>query len=246
MPIRAKFYIASVLTLGGAVLAWELIRFHSSSAWIFWLYFLVTVFTSGLKVRLPTAFATLSVNFLFILVAIVRFSLPEALILTAVGCIVQCLWRPRVRPKAIQIAFSASSLCLATFAAYYTFHGDPLASVLGELHPIRIGLAAFVYYCVNTMLIAGVIALTEGKSVQKTWRETYFWSLQYHMVAAAVAWLIVVLSRQETWHAAFFLFPLAFWLYRTYRGYLDRMEKDKKHVEELAGLHLRTIEALAL
>jgi diguanylate cyclase (GGDEF)-like protein/putative nucleotidyltransferase with HDIG domain len=118
--------------------------------------------------------------------------------------------------------------------------------VLGELHPARLALAAFVYYCVNTMLIAGVIALTERKSIHKTWRETYFWSLQYHMVAAAVAWLIIVLDHQETWHAALFLFPMAYWIYRTYRMYLDRMEKDKKHVEELAGLHLRTIEALAL
>src|ERR1700690_4382640 len=145
MPIRAKIYIALVLALGVAAVASQLAQFHSSEAWLFWLYFLVTVLTSGLKVRLPMAFATLSVNFLFILVGIVRFSLPEALILTAAGCIVQCLWRPRVRPKAIQIAFSASSLCLATYAAFYTFHG-PLSKVLGELHPARLALAAFVYY----------------------------------------------------------------------------------------------------
>src|SRR6185295_2251599 len=30
------------------------------------------------------------------------------------------------------------------------------------------------------------------------------------------------------------------------RSYLDRLEKEKKHVEDMAGLHLRTIEALAL
>jgi diguanylate cyclase (GGDEF)-like protein/putative nucleotidyltransferase with HDIG domain len=245
MPIRAKFYIALVLALGSAALASQLLQFHSSGPWLFWLYFLAAVFTSGLKVRLPMAFATLSVNFLFILVGIVIFSLPEAMVLAATACIVQCLWRPRVRPKAIQIAFSASSLCLATYFAYFTFHG-PLSRVMGDLHPLRLGLAALVYYCVNTILIAGVIALTERKSALKTWRETYFWSLQYHMVAAAVAWLIVVLNRQESWNAALFLFPMAFWIYYTYRKYLDQVEKDRKHVEELAGLHLRTIEALAL
>jgi diguanylate cyclase (GGDEF)-like protein/putative nucleotidyltransferase with HDIG domain len=61
-----------------------------------------------------------------------------------------------------------------------------------------------------------------------------------------VAWLMVVLSRQDTWHAALVLFPLVYFVYRSYRMYIDRLEKDKTHVEEIAGLHLRTIEALAL
>jgi diguanylate cyclase (GGDEF)-like protein/putative nucleotidyltransferase with HDIG domain len=245
MPIRAKIYIALVLALGGAALATQLVRLDGANAGIFWLYFIVTVLTSGLKVRLPMVFATLSVNFLFILVAIAKFSLPEALLLTAAGCVVQCLWRPRVRPRAIQIAFSTSSMCLATYAAYFTFHGV-LSRIMGDLHPLRLGLAAFVYYCVNTVLIAGVIAMTERKSIQKTWRETYLWALQYHMAASAIAWLIVVLQAQEAWHATIVLFPMAYWIYRSYRMYVERMEQDKKHVEELAGLHLRTIEALAL
>ena len=245
MPIRAKIYIALVLALGSADFAFQLAHFHSSQAWLFWLYFIVTILTSGLKVRLPMAFSTLSVNYLFFLFGIVRFSLPEALILTAAGCLVQCLWRPRVRPRAIQIAFSVSSLCLSTTAAYATFHG-PLSAVLDELHPLRLGLAAFVYYCVNTILIAGVIGLTERKSIVQTWRDTYLWALQYHMAASVIAWLMVVLDHQSKWHATLILFPMAYWVYRSYNLYVERMEKDKKHVEELAGLHLRTIEALAL
>jgi putative nucleotidyltransferase with HDIG domain len=61
-----------------------------------------------------------------------------------------------------------------------------------------------------------------------------------------VAWLIVVLTRQNVWHAALVLLPLVYFVYRSYKMYLDRLEKDKSHVEEIAGLHLRTIEALAL
>jgi response regulator RpfG family c-di-GMP phosphodiesterase len=46
--------------------------------------------------------------------------------------------------------------------------------------------------------------------------------------------------------AALVLFPLVYFVYRSYKMYIDRLEKDKTHVEEIAGLHLRTIEALAL
>src|ERR1035438_6759990 len=98
MPTRAKLYIALVVATGSFALIRETMLFHSSEAWIFWLYFLVTILFSGFKVRLPMVFATLSVNFLFILVAVATFSLPEAMVLTAAGTFVQCLWRPRVRP----------------------------------------------------------------------------------------------------------------------------------------------------
>src|SRR5499425_3284035 len=37
-----------------------------------------------------------------------------------------------------------------------------------------------------------------------------------------------------------------YWIYRSYRLYLGRLEDEKRHVEEMANLHLRTIEALAL
>src|SRR5579872_7051090 len=106
MPIRARAYITFVLALGGITLGAQLTHFQSAAPRIFWLYFLVTVLTSGLKVRLPMVFATLSVNFLFILVGIVQFSPPEAIVLGAAGTIVQCLWRPRVKQRAIQVAFS--------------------------------------------------------------------------------------------------------------------------------------------
>jgi len=247
MPIRASLYIAAVLALGCFALALEVARFSSADPIQFWLYFIVTVLTSGLKVRLPMVFATLSVNFLFILVGIVQFSLPEAMVIAAAGILVQCLWRPRSRPKPVKIAFSIASICAAVVVAHYVFRLPLLEQIgMGEQHPIRLGLAALCYYVVNTGLVAGVIGLTENRSIYRTWRDTYFWVLPYHMAAASVAWLIVVLSHQEKWHAALVLFPLVYFVYRSYRMYLDRLEKDKRHAEEIAGLHLRTIETLAL
>jgi diguanylate cyclase (GGDEF)-like protein/putative nucleotidyltransferase with HDIG domain len=245
MPIRARLYIALILAAGTFGVAAQVTHFGSAHPIQFWCFFLVTILTSGLKIRLPMVFATLSVNFLFVLIGIVQFSLPEAIALGVAGTIVQSLWRPRSRPKAIRIAFTTCSIALAVLAAYTVFHG-PLNPMLGELHPVLLGLAACTYFVVNTVLVAGVIALTERKSIYRTWYQTYFWILPYHLVAASVAWLIVVLTRQDSWHAALVLFPIVYFVYRSYRIYLERLEKDKKHVEEIAGLHLRTIEALAL
>jgi diguanylate cyclase (GGDEF)-like protein/putative nucleotidyltransferase with HDIG domain len=245
MPNRARLYIALILAAGTFGVSAQLVHFQSAHPIQFWCYFLVTVLTSGLKIRLPMVFATLSVNFLFILVGIVVFSLPEAIVLGVAGTFVQCLWRPRSRPKAIRIAFSTCSIAMAVVAAHTVFRLT-LIPVLGELNPLRLGLAACTYFVVNTALIAGVIALTEGKSIYRTWYQTYFWILPYHLLAASVAWLIMVLTRQDSWTSALILFPLVYFVYRSYKIYLERLEKDKAHVEEIAGLHLRTIEALAL
>jgi diguanylate cyclase (GGDEF)-like protein/putative nucleotidyltransferase with HDIG domain len=40
--------------------------------------------------------------------------------------------------------------------------------------------------------------------------------------------------------------PAVYLIYRSYRLYLGKLEDEKRHVEEMANLHLRTIEALAL
>src|SRR5580658_10652950 len=145
MPIRARLYIALILAAGTIGVAAQVAHFSSDHPIQFWCYFLVTVLTSGLKIRLPMVFATLSVNFLFILVGIVQFSLPEAIVLGVAGTIVQCLWRPRSRPKAIRIAFSACSIGMAVMAAHTVFHGR-LEPMLGELHPLLLGLSACVYF----------------------------------------------------------------------------------------------------
>ena len=246
MPTRARVYIALTITAGCVAFAMQIMRFASHDPQQFWLYFLVTVLTSGFKVRLPMVFATLSVNFLFILVGVAKFDLPEAIALGAAGTIIQCLWRPRVRPRSVQIAFSTCYIILATMAAQQMFHVWLNFAWLGPLHPLRLGIAAATYFIVNTGLVAGVIGLTEGKSIHKTWYGTYYWVFPYYMTAAAVAWLIVMLSELESWHSPLVLFPIVYFVYRSYRLYLDRLEKDKKHVEDMAGLHLRTIEALAL
>src|SRR6185312_8422605 len=248
MPLRAKFYIALVLTSGLIGLTQQLLHFAPPDPFFFWLFFGITVLTSGVKVRLPMVTVTLSVNFLFILVGIVKFPLPEALAIAAAGTIVQCVWQAKARPRVIQVAFSTCSICLAVIAGHEAYHGT-LYDILGKDNFILLGLTATVYFVVNTVLVAAVVALTENKSIYKTWVATFFWAMQYHLAAAMVAWQILVLeelTKKQGWQAPLVFLVLVGFVYYNYKLHLTRLENDKVHVEELAGLHLRTIEALAL
>ncbi len=113
-------------------------------------------------------------------------------------------------------------------------------------HPLLLGLAAITYFAANTGSIAAVIALTEHKSIKKIWVECYFWSFPYYLVGAAFAGMIGWFNRQFGWETSLLIVPIIYLIYRSYRLYLGKLEDEKRHVEEMATLHLRTIEALAL
>src|SRR5690242_21475977 len=53
-------------------------------------------------------------------------------------------------------------------------------------------------------------------------------------------------NRQFGWETSLLIVPIIYLIYRSYRLYLGKLQNEKRHVEEMAGLHLRTIEALAL
>jgi diguanylate cyclase (GGDEF)-like protein/putative nucleotidyltransferase with HDIG domain len=98
----------------------------------------------------------------------------------------------------------------------------------------------------NTAPVAGVVALTEKRRLAQTWRDCYFWSFPFYVVGASVAWLLCLVSQRFNWLGSILLLPVAFFVYRSYHLYLGRLEDEKRHAQEVAGLHLRTIEALAL
>ena len=98
----------------------------------------------------------------------------------------------------------------------------------------------------NTAGVAGVVALTEKKSVIDTWRNCYFWSFPFYLLGASVAWVFGALTERGHPQSILLLIPVIYLIYRTYRVYLGHLEDEKKHVEQMAALHLRTIEALAL
>jgi putative nucleotidyltransferase with HDIG domain len=111
---------------------------------------------------------------------------------------------------------------------------------------LLLGLAAVTYFAANTGSIAAVIALTEGKSLRSLWVECYFWSFPYYLVGAAFAGMIGWFNREFGWETSLLIVPIIYLIYRSYRLYLGKLEDEKRHVEEMATLHLRTIEALAL
>jgi diguanylate cyclase (GGDEF)-like protein/putative nucleotidyltransferase with HDIG domain len=243
MSAIAKLFIALVVIAGFGTLIYAAIHQSSKNIAEFICYLGIAILASRLKVNLPGITGTLSVNFLFILIGVLELSYTETLILGALSMVAQCLFPDR--PRAVQLTFNVCAGCISTTLAYVTYH-HPLANLIIGNHPVLLGLAATVYFIANAGSIATVISLTERRPLSRILVDCYFWSFPYYLVGAGIAGTIAWLNRTFNWETSLLVLPVAYLIYRSYRLYLGKLEDEKRHVEEMANLHLRTIEALAL
>jgi diguanylate cyclase (GGDEF)-like protein/putative nucleotidyltransferase with HDIG domain len=252
LSIQTKLFVGLTASLGVVVLGFALLHWHSQDLTRFFCYLAVAVLASGLKVQLPGIDGTMSVNFLFILLGVMELSLPETLVIGCTAVLVQSVWQARKRLDPVKVIFNvAGMMANASALTYFTYHW--LSARFASNKPILLMVAALVFFFANTMPISVVISLTEGKSSRKVWSECYFWSFPYYLVGAAAVGLVGIVNRTAGWETSLLVLPLIYWVYRSYRLYLgrleaekERVEVEKRHVEEIASLNMRTIEALAL
>ncbi len=238
-----RFFICVVVLCGTAVLTYSVLHGHSENPLKFSCYLLIALAASRLKVNLPGITGTMSVNFLFLLLGVLELSLPEAMSLGCAAVVVQCF--DRDRPSPIQVAFNVCSTALAIALTFVTYHHSLLNRAINNPSTLLL-LAASVYFVANTLPVAAVISLTERKSLRKIWADCYFWSFPYYLVGAGVAGMMSWLHGFTDWQTSLLTLPVIYLIYRSYRLYLGKLEDEKRHVEEMADLHMRTIEALAL
>jgi diguanylate cyclase (GGDEF)-like protein/putative nucleotidyltransferase with HDIG domain len=239
----ARAFIAVVVLCGITVLTYTVLHGASRNSLKFVCYLAIALVASRLKVNLPGITGTMSVNFLFLLLGVLELSFSETMALGCAAVVVQCF--DKDRPAPIQVAFNVCSTALAiaaTFAAYRW----PLLHRFVSNPSTLLFLAACVYFVANTVPVATVISLTERRSLRKIWADCYFWSFPYYLVGAGVAGMMSWLHDFTDWQTSLLILPVIYLIYRSYRLYLGKLEDEKRHVEEIADLHMRTIEALAL
>jgi diguanylate cyclase (GGDEF)-like protein/putative nucleotidyltransferase with HDIG domain len=243
MSWAARLFIILIVIAGMATLIYGGVHQTSKNIAEFICYLGIGILSSRLKVSLPGITGTLSVNFLFILVGVLELSLTETLILGSVSMLAQCLYPER--PQAIQLTFNICATSVSTFLAYTVYH-QPLANMLVGNKPVLLGVAATVYFIANAGSIAAVISLTERRPLTRILVDCYFWSFPYYLVGAGIAGMISWFNDAFNWETSLLLVPAVYLIYRSYRLYLSKLDDEKRHVEEMANLHMRTIEALAL
>ena len=232
MTLRTQAYIAGTLGVAAAFVmmgfAWT---WTCANPLRFFSYLALGILAAGTKIKLPGVTGTLSVNFLFVLIGIFELSLGEALMIACTGALTQCLWKAKVPPKPVQVAFSVAAVTNATGISFLAA-GHITAAVLREL-PFATVIAAVVYFITNTFQIAAVISLTENRRLTTVWRECYLWSFPNYLIGGLTVGILCITNKLFGWQTSVVLLPVMYSQYRTYRLYLDRLEQGRAHAEEL-------------
>lgn len=244
-------YIGLVLACGLLVLGWHLRSWHQPDWSRYLVYCAIALIASGMKVKLPGVTGTMSMNFLFVLIGVSELGLPGTLAMGCLGIVVQCLVMARARPRPIQLFFNVAAIACSIQACYSVHHFVSSTGIFEA--PVRLLFAAIAYFAANTLSIAVVIGLTEGKEVWQVWRDAYFWTFPNYLVGAVVAWGIDAVYLSLGWQTSLLTFPVLYLFYRTFNLYIHRLESEKQqaedrraHAEEVAALNRRAIQTLAL
>ena len=216
----AKLYLSLVITAGLTLLIWGISQWESEQGIRFAAYLSVVALASTLKVRLPGLTVTISVGFVLLMASVAVLSLSEVMVISATAALVQCLWKARRRPQAVQVFFAVATLVLSTGLGFMVCRLW-LPSAMHSLSSLLLATAVSMYLS-NSLLVSLARCLAEGRALRDIWHECCFWSFPYYLVGAAAAAVMVRTSQSVGWRESFFVLPLMLLVYVSYRLHVDK------------------------
>src|ERR1022692_2297697 len=244
----SNWKVTGIVTLAGMtglyalVLAWT--AYHPHDLFRFFCFLGLAGLAARMKVRVPGAVSTISVSFAFIMLAVLEIEPLEALVVGCFAVLLQSFWHAKKSPTIEQLIFNVGSMAVAVHVTYWSYF--LLRTGLSIKGPLPLVCAIMIFFAANSLPLAMIVSVSEGKPVKKVWSECYFWSFPYNMVGGALAGLCDVITRTWGWQVTLLILPVVYWIYHSFRMYMDRLEQENSHAEAMSSLHLRTIEALAL
>lgn len=184
--------------------------------------------TSRMKVKLPGIDGNMSVNLPFLLTAIVNLSAVEAAAIASVSTIVQCWPRKAARFKPQQMLFNVSMMAFGTSLATLMLHAQWSARFGSGSNPVGLILATATLFLGQTISVAGIVAVSEGKSAGSVWKSIAQLSFPYYVVSAGITSMVQMVSAHMGWELALAVFPVMYGIYRSYSLYFGKMAETPR------------------
>ncbi|MBL8230065.1 MAG: diguanylate cyclase [Bryobacterales bacterium] len=235
-------FASFVIFLGFVSTVVSAVGFEASNTARFLVFLGLGVIAASLRMGLPSLRGTLSLNFLFVLMGLPQLSLGENMSIALVATLIQCMMIPPRHPRWMQFAFNLATVAISVHSAHLVFG-------LWKTNTAGVGLlvpnfvAAVVYYVMNTFPVSAMIAFESKTSILSVWKECYRWTLPFYLAGGLVA---VAAALTSSILATALMAPFVLLIFWYYSVHLSRFAAEKNQAEELADLHQRTIEALAL
>jgi hypothetical protein len=182
-----------------------------------------TLSLSVFKLRFPlgNGVSTMTMAYAVDFVALIVEGANLAMLLGAIGVIIQCTVRVRRKQPIHRAAFSAAAVIIAVQLAGMGWRalGGSLTNLTLTSTVLPLVVCAITYYIVNTSLVVGAIAVTSSVSPVKAWNPEFLRAAPAYLVAAFVAAMVAM----AVMHGVVALLPIvASPLLMVYRGYHTR------------------------
>jgi diguanylate cyclase (GGDEF)-like protein/putative nucleotidyltransferase with HDIG domain len=242
-------FLLLVVTCGAALLVLGMLRVPDSGLPLTLGLLAAAAATATVKLPLPltTGGSTLSLAYVVNFVALLSLGALPAVPIAVTSAWMQCTVGVRRRNPPHQTLFSMAVLGLSVagaglaHASLVGLTSNHLTAQIGAA-----GLAATVYFLLNTALVAAAIALSSGGAFAGIWRLNFLWTSPTYFIGAAIALLAVAVAREGGVAPAVLLAGPAYVTYRGYQAYAERVEREQRQARQAADLQLDVIEALTL
>jgi hypothetical protein len=127
------------------------------------------------------------------------------------------------------MTFNLSMMVFATAVASVLAHAQWLAAMAPGLRtPVSILLGAAALFLGQTLPVARIVGLTEGKPSTKVWSELAQLSFPYYVLSAGVTSMVQACGSHVGWGLTLAVFPVMFGIHRSYRMYFSRMVESMR------------------
>ena len=248
-PLAATIFVATIIAAGAAVLAFWGPR-HVPNPVLFGTLLAASALASSLRLRLPLGArsSNLSVSYSVDFAALLLIGTDLTMVVAGISAWLQSAFGNDRRNPVFRTIFNAATLVLTVKTAGLVFvymGGQPgsLDLSLGEIGKPLVA-SALAYYLVNTTIVATAIALTTRRAPWAVWQSNFLWTAPSYYVGAGAAVASSILWQTQQW----WLLPLAaapvYLTFRSYRMYVERLESEERHKEEVLRLHGDALAAL--
>lgn len=215
----AQSFIAIMTFCGMAAFALGVLNAVPTRPLEFVVLLVISIAGSRLKVKLPGVTGNMSFNLPFILMATLQLSLFEALIIGLSSTLAQCLPTKSGKPRGIQILFNLSTMAVAVTASGVIAHGRMPFSGVAASDAFALVLAGMSFFVFQTVPVATIIALTEGKAPVRIWNGIVRLSLPYYVLSAGVTSIALTLTPNWSWLIPLLVMLAMYGVYRSYTMY---------------------------
>lgn len=240
---RSNIFVLIAAALGFAELVSLGFNWHSADSRRFVIYLILTFATSFIQLKQMDRSGGFSLNLPFVLLSIVDLSARESV---AIGCLAVTIQNLRTAEgrslRRLLLSLGVQATVIAT--ASLMFH----SLVPGWLKdsPLRLFIAAAALFIANTFPAAILRRFAGERRLGELWKDSYFWAFPYYLVAGALAQVLHQGKSGVSSSSSLLALTALYLAYRHYRTQKAEWKIRARHADDVAALHLRAIEGLAL